>query len=503
MSDTAHLMNVTTESPRTQLNANITRLWPVDGADLTNVDDTIAFSPNLGYIKINNTEKMEYADISTDFGSIAFENIKRGAKADFQIGFYCGDGVDPRINIPQLNAMVGPENPIYSVTNYQAATETGMSSYPWYDWLYERGMWLQLAFEPKNPAKDFDDQAEWALNTYVGGSHDADFDRWAASIVAFCSANDYVIYIRPMSEMNGDWTTWGAGVYAGNTPANYRAAWQHLWGRMEAGGANDYLKWIWCPVAPLSSTDAASCWTDYYPGDAYVDIIGMNGYNFGAVTWSFWRSFEEIFSYGYNEFTEQSAKDLFICEIGCNSTGGNKPLWIEDAWYWLQSGSYNRFVGASWFNMKEPSDDTINYMFNESPYTTRAYKAGAFFRRNCQWCGTSSCMHRVAHANNSEILGLGNNPTTPKPIEEKKGTISLDGDILTNVPIDGNLWMYFEDRSYVEDNVWVFVALPKVTQSRDLFEGDILTYNLVEMPMGVSGPMGGDIMGGGKDYSIW
>ncbi len=126
MSDTAHLLNVTTESPRTQLNAAITRLSPVDGADLTTVDDTIAFPPGKNYLKINNTEKIEYGDTTTDFGDIAFKNIKRGAKADFQIGFYCGDGIDPRINIPQLNAMVGPDNPIYSVTNNQAAIETGM-----------------------------------------------------------------------------------------------------------------------------------------------------------------------------------------------------------------------------------------------------------------------------------------------------------------------------------------------------------------------------------------
>ena len=474
---TAQLLSVTTVSPRTELTAPVTRTSPADGEDLTQIKDTIEFPSGANYIKLNNTEKLKYKWLTNDNNDIKFGDIERGVIADLLIGFYCGDGISPKTNIPQLQPQVGVHNPIYNVINYQAAIETGLDAYDWYDWLYERGMYLQLAYEPKNPAKDYDDQPEWALDTYVGGSHDADFDRWAASIKTFCETNGYIIYIRPMSEMNGDWTVWGDGVYAGNTPANYRAAWQHLWNRMEAGGANPYLKWVWCPVAPLSAADADTCWTDYYPGDAYVDIIGMNGYNFGAISWSYWRTFSEIFTHGYSKFSTASGKDLYICEIGCNSTGGNKPTWIEDAFYQLQN-NFTRFVAVTWFNMKEPSDSSIDYRFTETPITTRAFAKNAFWRRQCAWCGTSDCIHRVFHNTKSPVWGLGDKPPTADPITEKVATISIDGDILTNVPIDGNYWMYFENRSYVEDNIWVFVNMPRPQTSKMIYEGDILRLNL-------------------------
>jgi hypothetical protein len=280
-----------------------------------------------------------------------------------------------------------------------------------------------------------------------------------------------------MSEMNGDWVTWGRDVYAGNTPANYRAAWQRIHGIFAAEGANPYVKWIWCPVADLSAADATSTWTDFYPGNSYVDIIGMNGYNFGNVSWSFWRSFEEIYTYSYNEFKDNTTKDLYICEIGCNYLGGNKAEWIKDAFMQLRT-NYPRIVAATWFNMKEPTDSTINYKFNENAITSAAFAANAFFRRNCGWCGTTNCIHRVNHADDSPILGLGANPPDTVPITEKVATISWDGDILTNVPINGQLWMYFENKSYVEENVWVQLKTPKPVTSQDIYDGDILRYNL-------------------------
>ena len=474
---TAKLLAVSEVSPTTELTEQMTRTNPGDGDNWEGIEDTIAFPDDKNYMKINNTEKLYYDHITYLENDISFRAIKRGVLEDFLVGNYCGDGIDPRDEIPLLQAKMGKEKPIHNVINYQAAIETGLSEYDWYDWLYDRGMYLQLAFEPKNPAKAYDGQPEWALDTYVGGSHDTDFERWAASIISFCETDGDIIYIRPMSEMNGDWTVWGDGVYAGNTPANYRAAWQYLWQVFEDAGANQYLKWIWCPVAPLSVSEATSCWTDYYPGDAYVDIIGMNGYNFGEVDWSFWRSFDEVFLAGYEEFKGNTTKDLYICEIGCNALGGNKPAWIIDA-FWKMRNEYPRFVACTWFNMKEPSDDTINYRWDENQQTINAYKEGIMFRRECSWSGTEDCIHRVKHAVGSLVVGMGTNPPDTDPIIEKVATLSLEGDILTNIPISGDLWMYFENMTYVESNVWVNIALPKPTLSQDIYDGDIMNQNL-------------------------
>ena len=79
-------------------------------------------------------------------------------------------------------------------------------------------------------------------------------------------------FIRMFREMNlnGDWS------WAGN-PTKLREAWVHVWSIFEAEGTNEYATWVFNPYAALRS---GRDWQSYYPGDKYVDWIGLNGYAF-------------------------------------------------------------------------------------------------------------------------------------------------------------------------------------------------------------------------------
>lgn len=83
--------------------------------------------------------------------------------------------------------------------------------------------------------------------------------------------NDFkfpIIY-RPFHEMNGGWFWWGSKLEGG--AETYRRAYQlqveYLSERTE------YMLFAWSPDKALA--------TEYYPGDEYVDIIGVDGYGQG------------------------------------------------------------------------------------------------------------------------------------------------------------------------------------------------------------------------------
>lgn len=76
-------------------------------------------------------------------------------------------------------------------------------------------------------------------------------------------------FITTMEEMNGNWFSWGKN-------SNFIPAWRHTWQIFEDQGANQYATWVWaatCPEGlPSRMVDDP---TLYYPGDRYVDWIGL------------------------------------------------------------------------------------------------------------------------------------------------------------------------------------------------------------------------------------
>lgn len=71
---------------------------------------------------------------------------------------------------------------------------------------------------------------------------------------------------------------WGP---ANNTPAEYVAAWKLIHDAMMA--VNSSFIWDWCCNSGTSTAEQLMAW---YPGDAYVDLIGFDHYDPGDGSWS-------------------------------------------------------------------------------------------------------------------------------------------------------------------------------------------------------------------------
>jgi beta-mannanase len=166
--------------------------------------------------------------------------------------------------------------------------------------------------------------------------------------------------------MNGNWYPWAAGVN-GNTAAQYVAAWQHVHSIFVQHGATN-VTWVWCPNVSYSGSTPIS---QLYPGDTYVDQVGLDGYNGGtALNWGGWLSFQQIFGASLSTMGALTTKPVVIGETASAEQGGSKAAWITDMFTQLRNNP--QIVAFTWFNYNKETD----WRIQSSKSATAAYAAG-------------------------------------------------------------------------------------------------------------------------------
>jgi hypothetical protein len=189
------------------------------------------------------------------------------------------------------------------------------------------------------------------------GSVDEQLYAWGASLRAWVlESPDRGLIFRPAHEMNGAWYPWSAG--HGTTPSEYIRMWRTLSAVFDdVGLPTDRVDWMWC----INATDATRTSPfDYFPGEEYVDWIGVDGYNFGdSQQWSSWQSPATVFKQALTTARNETRTPIAIPEIGCSSAynGHHSPQrksrWIRRA---LALFSRHGVDLLSWFNMSKETD---------------------------------------------------------------------------------------------------------------------------------------------------
>jgi len=202
------------------------------------------------------------------------------------------------------------------------------------------------------------------LADIVDGRYDTYFRTWARD----AKTHGKRILWRFGFEFNGDWFTWG-----GN-PKRFVAAWRHVHAIFRDAGAHN-VEWVWspnvvsCPNTPENDLHA------YYPGDAFVDWIGVDGYNFGDDhdKWHHWESFESVFSARLDDFARRyPEKPVMIAEFACaDDTPAKRAIWIREAYDYLHTRPHVR--AAVWFNLDKRREGEQNWRIDTSPEALAAF----------------------------------------------------------------------------------------------------------------------------------
>ncbi len=128
----------------------------------------------------------------------------------------------------------------------------------------------------------------------------------------------------------------------------YKEVWKYVYRIFKENGADNVL-WVWNPHDISFPNFGWNHSLNYYPGDEYVDIVGMTGYNTGNYyPGEIWRGFNEIYDPLYKEYTELFKQPLMVTEFGSNSVGGDKIAWINEMFDNMKK--YDRIKVAIWWN---------------------------------------------------------------------------------------------------------------------------------------------------------
>lgn len=225
----------------------------------------------------------------------------------------------------------------------------------------------------------------YSLKKIVDGKFDKELRTWAKDL----KKTDIPVLIGFAGEPNGDWFPWsgiqnGGGTTTGygdknlaDGPELYRDAYRYIIDLFKDEGA---LKVTW--IFHVNSVGApAEEWNNiknYYPGDNYIDWIGISAY--GAQRWGeSYQRFVDIMQPGYEELLKLSGdKPIAILEFGVADylPNVNKAMWIQSALYTVQQPEFSRIKAIGWWHSTWINNDgTMSAIqVDSSPDALRFYK---------------------------------------------------------------------------------------------------------------------------------
>jgi beta-mannanase len=234
---------------------------------------------------------------------------------------------------------------------------------------------LTWEFMPGSSAR-LEDYEGRILEAIIDGHYDEYFASWAEGVKAFGKP----VFLRFGHEMNRDWYPWsgvknGGGELEGygspelaDGPERFVDAFRYIHDTFTEKGAENVL-WVWCPNAPFEVMERSlGNWNQaaaYYPGDAYVDWLCFDGYNWGSSAFgqqfnAQWLSFDEIFASSYAELQAINPdKPIIIGEFASTEEGGDKAAWIVDAFDSIQN-DFPQIRALIWFHIAKETDWRIN-----------------------------------------------------------------------------------------------------------------------------------------------
>ena len=202
---------------------------------------------------------------------------------------------------------------------------------------YENNKTLELTLQ--TPPSDSGNMVYDVLN----GEYDEFLRDYAKKVSDF----DHPVMFRLGNEMNGDWCPYSS-YHTSKDTMIFKEFYRYIYKIFEEAGADNVI-WIWNPNGK-SFPDFK--WNDalmYYPGDEYVDIVGLTAYNTGTYyPGEDWIEFDVLYDSLYEEYIRLYQQPMMITEFASSSVGGSKANWIRNMFNHIEK--YENIKVAVWWD---------------------------------------------------------------------------------------------------------------------------------------------------------
>lgn len=204
---------------------------------------------------------------------------------------------------------------------------------------------------------------------------DGKYDDYLRKFAGDAKALEYPFLLRFGWEMNGDWYRYcgpnnfgpdgsmpwnrvdNLTKYYGDPskpdgPERYIEAWKHIHDIFRKNGADNAI-WAWCPNNEEFPQQPWNTTENYYPGDEYVDWVGIDFYNHGSPEW---QTFNDLFSGSEGVYLKHKNKPFMLSEFACAEAPsiGSKGAWITNAFHDIRN-KYRSIRAAVWFSEDKSS----------------------------------------------------------------------------------------------------------------------------------------------------
>ncbi|MEV6116433.1 glycosyl hydrolase [Streptomyces sp. NPDC052109] len=212
--------------------------------------------------------------------------------------------------------------------------------------VWENGQLPYIAWEPHKAT----------LAQIADGSQDAYIKDTAHALRAL----NVPVAISLAHEMNGNWYPWG---HKDATAAEFVKAWHHVHDVFQDEGVSTVI-WVWSPnvVNPVPQVALKP----YWPGDGYVDWVGVVGYyaRTGA------QDFASLFGPTFRQIRTFTQRPFLLAETGAQPNP-RKSAQITELLKTVAARS--DIVGFIWFDLNKETD----WRVDSSPETLAAYRRAA------------------------------------------------------------------------------------------------------------------------------
>ncbi|MBI1879921.1 MAG: hypothetical protein HYR94_17155 [Chloroflexi bacterium] len=230
----------------------------------------------------------------------------------------------------------------------------------------------------------------YKMQDFIEGDYDEPLRQWARE----AKATGVPILAQFGVEVNGCWFSWNGQWQGGSQtngygdpaladgPERFRDAYRHVIDLFRAEGANN-ITWFFHINYDSSPGDSWNHFANYYPGDDYIDWIGVSIYG-AQDSDAAWYTFNELFQGVYNDLNQTAViartKPVAVLEMGVTEDHptGVKSVWITEALTIIRAGTYPRLKGISWWQEKWTNSDgsVSDLRINSSPASQAAYQQG-------------------------------------------------------------------------------------------------------------------------------
>jgi hypothetical protein len=237
---------------------------------------------------------------------------------------------------------------------------------------------------PRSDWSDDKQDPQYSLQNIIDGKFDLDIHQYARDAKGFGTP----LLIEFGTEVNGNWFPWsasfnGAGVtyeYGDpdipDGPERFRDAYRHIIEIFWEERA-DNVTFFFHVDANSEPKDEWNNMKAYYPGDDYIDWIGISVYG-AQQPGDEWIEFQSVLDDAIMEFTHISLnKPLAILEFGTidGTESNSKSQWIKNALNYITSDKYPRIKAISyWHSIWGSEGDFSNMRIDSCPECLEIYK---------------------------------------------------------------------------------------------------------------------------------